>query len=294
MHSDLYQDVTDRIIAALEAGTAPWVKPWNTASGYSGMPWNPASGTRYRGLNVALLWMAEHECGYSVPEWMTYRQAQERGGQVRKGERGAKIIFWKKLDPGGGQEADDDNDGPRFVLRGYTVFNVAQIDGIEPTTAAAPAPANSWQPHDLAERLIQRSGADIRHGGDRAAYAPMLDYIRLPRRDQFADAGGYYSTALHELAHWTGHSTRCARDLSGRFGAQKYAAEELIAEIAGAYTCAALGVAGQLQHAEYIAHWLTILRNDKRAIFTAASQAQRAADYLLVYNQPDAQQQQAA
>lgn len=294
MHSDLYQDVTDRIIAALETGTAPWVKPWSTSGQNGGMPWNPASGTRYRGVNVALLWMAEHEAGYSAPEWMTYRQAQERGGQVRKGEHGTKIIFWKQLDPRADQESDDDNDGPRFVLRGYTVFNVAQIEGIEPTTAASPAPVNAWLPHDRAERLIQRSRADIRHGGDRAAYAPMLDYIRLPARDQFSDAGGYYNTALHELAHWTGHATRCARDLSGRFGAHKYAAEELIAEIASAYTCAALGVEGQLQHAEYIANWLQILRNDKRAIFTAASQAQRAADYLLAYNQPDAQQLQAA
>lgn len=274
---DLYQQVTDKIVAALEAGTAPWIRPWSTSKA-SGLPHNPLSGTHYRGINPALLMMAELEGGYSTAQWVTYRQAAQAGAQVRKGEKGAMVVFWKKLDPKA-DAADTDEDRPRFVLKHYTVFNLDQIDGLD--HLRQPADSHTWQTHQRADAAIAQTGADIRHGGNRACYAPTLDYITLPARAAFPSPPAYYGTALHELAHWTGHSTRLDRNLKNRFGDSAYAAEELIAEMGAAYTCAALGLAGDLQHAEYIGAWLRILKGDKRAIFTAASAAQKAADYLL-------------
>lgn len=200
-----------------------------------------------------------------------------------------KVIFWSKIE----RDDEDDRRKPGFVLKGYTVFNAEQIDGL-PTKPPVTAPTVRWTPHARAEELLRRSRADIRHGGNRAYYQPELDFIALPVHSAFDDAGGYYNTALHELAHWTGHANRCARNLSGRFGQHAYAAEELVAEITSAYTCAALGVQGHLQHAEYVAAWLRVLRNDKRAIFTAAAQAQRAADYLLAFDTQAAPVAQAA
>lgn len=281
---DLYQDITDKIVAALEAGTAPWVRPWATAGKAGGMPNNPISGTRYRGINPALLMMAELANGYSTAQWVTYRQAQEAGAQVRKGERGETVIFWKWLDV---PEDTADTDGEtvrRCILKHYTVFNLDQIDGDSIDHLRQPVASHTWTADQRADGTISGTRADIRHGGERAYFRPELDYIQLPARDRFPSAATYYGTALHELAHWTGHSTRLDRDLKNRFGSDAYAAEELVAEIASAYTCAALGIAGDLQHAEYIGAWLRILKGDKRAIFTAAAAAQKAADLLLAYD----------
>ena len=281
--TDLYQQVTDKIITALEAGTAPWIRPWS-ASGATGSPRNPISGTQYRGINPALLMMAELANGYSTALWCTYRQAQEAGAQVRKGEKGEMVVFWKKLDPKDKPTSADstEDDRPRMVLKHYTVFNVDQIDGLD--HLRQPPETHTWQPDQRAETLISATRADIRHGGDRACFTPSMDYINLPARAAFPDPAAYYGTALHELAHWTGHSTRLDRNLANRFGSAAYAAEELIAEMGAAYTCAALGLAGDLQHAEYLGAWIKILKGDKRAIFTAASAAQKAADWLLHYD----------
>lgn len=282
--TDTYQQITDRIIAALEAGTLPWEKPWRTAGALT-MPHNPLSGTRYRGVNPLILWMAELERGYSSAQWATYKQIEAAGGQVRKGEHGEHVVLWKWIEAGEADAGADTEEGTsrrRAILKRYTVFNVDQVDGLD--HLRAPAAPCTWNPIERADATIKATGASITHSGSRAFFRPGTDEVYLPPRDTFVDAVGYYDTALHELTHWTGHRSRLARDLGGRFGTEQYAAEELVAEMGSAYTCAALGIEYTTQHAAYIAAWLRILKNDKRAIFTAAAAAQKAADWLLQYD----------
>jgi antirestriction protein ArdC len=273
--SDLYQSVTDRIIAALEAGTAPWVKPWRNDGSGGALPHNAVTRRGYHGINVALLWMEEHARGYSSPQWLTFKQAADAGGHVRKGEKGTQIVFWqfRALKD---RETGEDRRVP--MLKTYYVFNVAQCEDVE-LPSAKPRPVIG--PTEI-DALIAKTGADITHGGDRACYIPSRDAINMPNRAAFRSLEHYHGTLLHELTHWTAHAERCARDLSGRFGSQAYAAEELIAEMGSAFLCARLGVPHeQLQHADYLANWLQVLRDDNRAIFTAAKAAQTAADYVL-------------
>jgi len=276
--SDLYQTVTDKIIAALEAGTPPWVRLWTTG-GDNGLPVNGATRRQYAGINVVLLTLEGMFNGYERNCWLTYRQAAALGGQVRAGSTGTQVVFYKRTEF---PDKDDPAKPSRLVplLRSFTVFNTSQIDNLPPHLTQ-PAEPPAWNPLDAAERLLAESGADIRHGGNRAFYHPPLDYISLPPRASFPSAPAYYSTGLHELSHWSGASTRLNRDLSGRFREAAYAAEELIAEISSAFLCAQLGIQGQLQHASYISSWLRLLRSDKRAVFTAAAKAQQAATYLL-------------
>jgi len=288
-HRDIYQEVTNTIIAELEAGAAPWVKPWTTGAASCGLPYNASTKAPYSGVNILLLWDVGIRRGYTVPAWMTYRQAQARGANVRKGEKGAGIVFTKRVPVKG--EADDDvgedtTTGPRMrgFLKHYTVFNVAQIDGLPEEIAPTPQPLSEDQRIERAEAFIAATGADIRHGGDKAYYAPHPDFVALPFPQDFTDAASYYATANHELGHWTGHKSRLDRDFSGRFGDQAYAAEELVAELTCAFVCAALGIQGELRHAGYIESWLKLLKSDKRAIFTAASKASAAADFLLAFS----------
>lgn len=283
MH-DLYQSVTDRIVAALETGAPPWVRPWSTIT--EAIPINAKARRPYRGINFALLSMEASAHGYPVSRWLTYRQALELGGQVRRGEHGTTVVFWQLRRVGVTAETfPDDGEAPSLadkvypLLRAYTVFNVAQVDGLPASYTETSLAA--WEPEAKAEELLLMSGAEIRHGGAKAFYRPSTDEIQMPPRAAFASATGYYNTALHELTHWTGHDTRCNRQLVGRFGDAAYAAEELIAEMGSAYLCAHCRLDGELRHAGYLASWLKVLRSDKRAIFTAAAQAQRAADYLL-------------
>lgn len=281
---DTYQEITDKIVQALEAGTVPWEKPWRT-SGALATPHNPLSGTRYRGINPVLLWMAQLEHGYASAQWATYRQIEQAGGQVRKGEHGETVVFWKWIEADSDEADSEDSDGKtrrRAMLKRYTVFNVDQVDGLD--HLRAPAAPCAWQPAARAEATIASSGARIHHGGDRAFFRPTTDEIHLPPRAAFTDAVGYYGTALHELTHWTGHRSRLDRQLGSRFGSEQYAAEELIAELGCAYTCAALGIEYTTQHAAYIAAWLRILKADKRAIFTAAAAAQKAADFIAQFD----------
>ncbi len=276
---DIYDTATDRIIAALEQGAAPWVRPW-TATG-SGMPRNGSTGRNYNGVNVLLLWAESHAKGYDSGEWFTYRQAKALGGNVRKGEKGTGIVFWRFLEKSGTDDAGEETTRKIPMARAYTVFNREQCDGLpEPKEAPKVATLSEAERHEQAERFIAATRADVRHGGGRAFYSPTLDYVQLPRFETFKDGASYYATGLHELTHWTGHTSRCARDFENRFGSQAYAAEELVAELGAAFLCAELGIDGQLQHPEYIKSWLKVLRGDKRAIFTAASKARQAAQYL--------------
>ena len=236
---------------------------------------NAESRRPYRGVNFLTLTIEAQAHGYSRNRWLTYRQAGALGGQVRKGEHGTPVVFWKLREIG-----DDD---PRVIplLRAYTLFNVAQIDGLPPAMAEPPPSAPTWTGDEAAELLIEASGADIRHGGFRAFYTPGGDYIQIPPRTTFAASSGYYATTLHELVHWSGHASRLDRQLGGRFGDDAYAAEELIAEMGAAFLCAQCRIDGHLQHASYVSSWLKVLRNDKRAVFVAGTKAQNAADFLL-------------
>jgi len=282
--SDLYQAVTDRIVAALEQGAPPWVRPWSTLP--EAIPMNAQSRRPYRGVNFALLSLEAACHGYDVNRWLTYRQAHELGAQVRRGAHGTTVVFWQLRKVAATAETfPDEADPPSLpdkvypLLRAYTVFNVAQVDDLP--AALTEVAKSSWEPEARAEELLLMSGATVRHGGTKAFYSPSADEIQLPPRAAFSGPAGYYNVALHELTHWTGHTSRCNRLLAGRFGDAAYAAEELIAEMGAAYLCAHCRLDGELRHASYLASWLKVLRSDKRAIFAAASAAQRAADYVL-------------
>lgn len=281
MNCDLYTETTVRIVAALERGVTPWVCPWS--AGADGMPVNATTGRPYRGINVVLLTMEAQAHSYTLNRWLTYRQAAAVGGQVREGAHGTAVVFWKLHHAAAEASPSHDDTVPRVIplLRCYTVFNTAQIDGLPPAMTRPAAAAQGWSGVDAAEAVLDASDADIRHGGSRAFYHAGQDYVQLPARTSFATAAGYYATALHELVHWTGHPARLDRQLSGRFGEDAYAAEELVAELGAAFLCAHCRLDGQLQHASYIGSWLRVLRSDKRAIFVASTKAQHAADFLL-------------
>ena len=291
--NDLYQTVTDRILSALAAGVPPWVAPWQ--SGVPGLPNNLATGKPYRGINVLMLFAETQRRGFVDSRWLTYKQAAELGAQVRKGETGTPVVFFKWREVASKAESEADADDTRVVpmLRGYTVFNAEQLKDL-PACHQTPSIA-SWSPLDLAEDMLLNSGAHIQHGGSRAYYSPGEDVIQLPPMPWFNDAQGYYGTALHELTHWTGHPSRCNRPLGRRHGIDAYAFEELVAEMGSAFLCAHCGLPGHLEHASYLDRWIQALRGDKRLIFVAAGKAQAAADYLLALStQPAVQSAQAA
>ena len=288
--SDLYQDVTDQIIAKLEQGHAPWVHPWGRAgvSAPLGLPLNGATGRTYSGINILLLWGAAIEGGRSGQTWLTFKQALSLGGCVRKGERGTTIVYADRFTPKAEKErAARDGDEPGMVpfLKRYTVFNADQCDGLPEDIAGAPAPPPDREIIPHAEDLIAATGADFRIGGDRAYYVPSADFIQVPPQPAFFDQINYYRTCFHELGHWTGHPKRLARDLKGRFGSKDYAREELVAELASAFICAAMSITPTVRHTDYIASWLDVLREDKRAIFRAASLASKAADFVLGFRE---------
>ena len=272
----LYDSITRSIIDDLEKGVPAWVQPWRTKrrTALGLLPANLASGRTYSGINIPILWHAAKTAGYSDPAWMTYRQALALNANVRKGEKGTHIVFTRKLTV----KKEEDEERQISMLRSYTVFNVAQIDGLPPTIVT-PEDAPPLL-DDNAQRFIEATRADIRHGGSRACFVPSLDIIQLPQHADFSTIESYFGTALHELGHWSGHETRLNRDLKNRFGSRAYAAEELIAELTSAFLCAHLGVNGELRHASYIENWLELLKEDNRAIFTASSKASQASDFL--------------
>jgi antirestriction protein ArdC len=283
---DLYQSVTDRIVSMIERGAGDWRMPWHAAaSGDISMPHN-VTGRAYRGVNVPLLWASAQAFGYGSPVWATYKQWQERGAQVRRGEKSTLIIFWKRIEVAAND--NDDGDDPtdptetRLIARGYSVFSAAQVDGFDPQTVARKGELIEASRIEQVERYFRNTGSIVRHGGARAFYSPGGDFIQMPEFRQFVAADRYYSTLAHEHVHWTGAVQRCAREFGRRFGDNAYAFEELVAELGAAFLCAELGLSNEPRqdHAAYLAGWLRVLKGDKRAIFTAASKAQAAADFL--------------
>lgn len=283
MKADIYQTVTESIVAMLEAGVRPWA-PGQDAKA-CGLPVIPtrANGEAYRGLNVALLWGAAEMKGYRHHTWMTFNQAKALGGCVRKGEKSSPVVYWGTFKAQADDADESGEDGKaRLFAKGYAVFNVEQIDGL---------PASFYEPATVepSETRIARAdawavatGADIRHGGSQAFYSPKGDFVQVPPFAAYGEPERYYSTLCHELTHWSGAKSRLDRQFGKRFGDRAYAFEELVAEMGAAFTCARLGIENETRedHASYLASWLNVLKADKRAIFTAASKAQAACDYL--------------
>jgi len=282
---DVYSRVTAKIVADLERGVRPWLKPWNAehAAGRITRPLR-GNGQPYRGINVLSLWMDAELKGYSCPIWMTYKQSLELKGQVRKGEHGSLVVYADKITRTETTDSGESVESEIRFMKGYTVFNCEQIDGLpEHFYAPATVPQSAPERIAAAETFAASTNATIRTGGNRAYYSVTDDYVQIPRLECFADAESYYATLLHELTHWTRHETRLNRDFGRkRWGDAGYAAEELVAELGAAFVCADLGVTAEPRedHAAYLASWLEVLKHDSRAIFTAAAHAQRAADFL--------------
>jgi len=283
--SDVYSRVTDKIIADLERGNLTWLQPWQ-AGHKAGPVSRPlrAGGIPYRGVNVLMLWAAAMEKGYSCPLWLTYKQASELGGQVRKGEKGSLVVYANRITKTATDDKGADVEIEIPFMKGYTVFNAEQIDGLPAHFYATVQPLNNAiERLDSVERFFENTKATIRHGGNRAFYSPSLDFVQMPELASFRDAESYYATRAHEMIHWTRAESRLNRDFGRkRFGDAGYSMEELVAEIGAAFLCADLAITPETRedHAAYVASWLKVLKGDKRAIFTAASHAQKAADYL--------------
>jgi antirestriction protein ArdC len=300
MKADIYQKITDQIVCELEKGVRPWLKPWNAghAAGRITRPLR-GNGIPYQGINVLMLWSAAMEKGCAAPIWMTYKQASELKANVRKGEHGSLVVYADRIirtetDAATGEEAE------RAIpfMKGYTVFNVEQIDGLPEHYYAKPAPrVDTIERIDRAESFFAGTGAAIRHGGTMAYYNVSQDFVQMPRFESFRNAESYYATLAHETTHFTRHPSRLDRDFGRkRFGDEGYAMEELVAELGSAFLSADLDLTPELRddHASYIASWIKVLKDDKRAIFTASSHAQRAADFLHGLQTPAAAQSDAA
>jgi antirestriction protein ArdC len=283
---NLYAEVTSRVIAELEQGRLPWVQPWDAAVCGCDMPANAVTGRRYSGINVLILWAAVIEGGYASQRWLTYRQAEAAGGHVRKGERGTTVCYADKFTPKGEEDrARDEDREARTVafLKRFTVFNVAQCDGLPEELTRLPEPRAEAGILPQVRGLIEASGADFRIGGGEAYYSPKADFVAVPPQEAFVQPIDWHRTALHELGHWTGHPSRLDRNQRGSFGGADYAREELVAEMASAFACASLSIRPTVRHADYVGYWLEVLREDEKAIFRAASAASKAANYLLAF-----------
>jgi antirestriction protein ArdC len=285
--ADVYTRVTDRIVADLEKGVRTWMRPWSVDHALARLPSLPLRhcGTPYRGVNVLLLWGEMVDKGYENPLWMTYKQAEALGGHVRKGEHGSLVVYADTFSKTESDDKGEEHERAIPFMKGYTVFNVAQIEGLPDHYTHPTAPRDHGRNVELieeAEEFFANTGATFRHGGSRAFYAPSADFIQLPPVEAFRDAESYAATKAHELVHWTGNAARMAREFGKRFGDHAYAFEELVAELGAAFLCADLAITPEVRddHAAYLNHWLEVLKEDKRAIFTAASHAQRALDFL--------------
>ena len=295
----LYDEITSKIIAELEAGRLPWVQPWGTAAAKASLalPKNASTGRAYSGVNVLILWGAVIEHGFPSQRWLTFRQALSLGGNVRKGERGTTVVYADRFVPDDekrrARETGEEAQTIPFLKR-FTVFNSAQCENLPEDVAVAAPALDAGLIEPRVEALIAATGIDFRIGGNRAYYAPAPDYVQVPPPQAYFEPINWHRTTLHECAHASGAPHRLNRDLSGTYGTKKYAFEELVAEISAAFCCAALGIVPTVRHADYIGSWLEVLHEDNRAIVRAASQASKAADYLLGFLPDDAESGQGA
>lgn len=284
---DIYETITNKIVAKLETGVLPWLQPW--AAGHAAGPaCRPLrhNGERYQGVNVLALWASADDQGYSCPYWLTFQQAKELGGSVRKGEKGSPVVyvstFTKKT---GGDEGEEPTEEKIPFLKSYTVFNAEQCDGL-PERYSLKSVIEHREPMErdaAADLFFKRTGGDVRHGGNRAFYQIDTDFVQMPDFDTFRDPQSYYAVLAHEMTHWTRHPSRLNRDMGRKnWGDAGYAMEELVAELGSAFLCADLELTPELRddHASYIECWLKVLKSDKRAIFTASSHAAKAIEFL--------------
>jgi len=295
MANDIYQTITDQIIADIESGKAKggdWIMPWHKdGKGGAGFPVSLSTGKPYRGINVIALWCSASRQGFASNLWATFKQWKAQGASVRKGQKGTKVVFWKQLRVPDENSDKDDAEKVIPMLKQFTVFNADQVDGFEGEKPEVTGTDREGEAEviETAEALIAQTGAVINYGGDRACYVPSIDQVFLPEREQFKKTETstatecFYSTAFHELAHWTGADHRLARGKGNKFGSADYAFEELVAELGAAFTCAAVGVSTvpRADHAQYIDSWLRALKHQKRFIFEAAKHATKAADMIL-------------
>ena len=277
-------EVAALFIEEMKKGNAPWQKPWKQRQPF--MPHSAVTGSEYRGINAMLLMLVQDVCGYQDSRWMTFKQVRDQGGSVRKGEKGVHCIFWKELEP------EENNDGSnkieeieskrRFIPCPFVVFNAEQCEGLNLKPLANETEKPQWTPLEAAEKILKASKADIRElPQDRAFYRPSEDVIVLPARTQFNSPEDFYDTALHELGHWTGHSSRLNRDLSGGFCTQKYAREELRAEISSFMVASSLGISHDvIRHAGYVKDWIKVIEKDPKELFRACADAEKIKDYL--------------
>jgi antirestriction protein ArdC len=283
MARDLHQEITARVVARLKAGVVPWRQPWS-GKGHGVMPRNAITSRAYRGANVVLLWSRAQESGFSNPRWLTFKQAREAGGSVRKGEKGETVIYVSKII----KIEDDGSKRTIPFLKAYTVFNIAQCDGlpagiVDPDAAELVARRSVVSPNtrdEFADAFMGATGATIRHGEARAYYRPIDDLVNLPPFETFINASAYYGVAFHELGHWSGSPKRLDRAFGKRFGDQAYSAEELVAELTSAFLCAEFAFDNDGADAAYIAHWIAFLTDHSKAIVTAAAAASRAVEFM--------------
>jgi len=292
--ANLYDEITNKIIAELEEGRVPWVQPWGKSAAKAplGLPKNAATSRNYSGINILILWGAVMQHGFPGQSWLTFRQALSLGGNVMKGERGTTVVYADRFIPDDEKKRARETGGEAQAipfLKRFTVFNVAQCEGLpdEIHAVAPPTPPGLVEPK--VEALIKATGIDFRIGGDRAYFDVLNNFVQVPPPQAFFEPINWHRTALHELGHASGHHSRLARDLGGSFGSKRYFVEEVVAEISAAYTCAAMGIVPTVRHSDYIGAWIDTMREDSRAIIRAASQASKAADWILSFLPEDEQ-----
>ena len=292
MGNTIYDRVTQQIIAEMEAGSLPWERPWSETGSVEAAR-NATSGRRYRGINVLLLWDAVDRHGFSCNRWLTFNQAREHTGGVRKGSRGSRIVFAthfipkeerKRIEVG---KISAEEARRQFHLRNYSVFNLDQCREVPQRMRPESGTPEPEEQQKAVEALMAQSGAEIRIGGSEAFYHHTQDYIVLPHFACFEKTDDFYATALHELTHWTGHRTRLKRKFGPRPPHKNYVTEEMIAELGAAFLCAEFGIRPRSRHSDYLAHWLAVMRADSRAIFSCAGKASDAADFLLSFTEPE-------
>jgi len=274
----IQKQITNEIINALQEGVKPWACPWSVA-GQNCLPVNYLTGSHYTGINIALLWSQCYKNNYSSAAWLTFNQVKKLNGTIIKGSKGARCVFYKL------KEFEDEYTGELKqapLINQFMVFNLDQISGIERKDLAY----NEFNPIERGEQIIKKTEAKLKFGGHRAFYRRAEDQIYLPEPEKFASPEDFYSTALHEIVHWTGHAKRLNRKKGAAFGDKDYAFEELVAELGSAFLCGELGLQGNLQHASYIKSWLKLLEEDSRTIFRAASLASKAHKFIKAFEEP--------